>query len=59
MKKLLTTVLMIATMASAATVHYDQKRSNDKSVVKYTGKKSKATAISKPNHPNNALYNQK
>ncbi len=56
MKKLLTTVLMIATVASAATVHYDQKRTNDKSVVKYPGTKSKATAISKPNHPSNALY---
>ncbi len=58
MKKLLTTLLMITSIASAATVHYDQKKS-EKNTVHYDNAKTKSSAISKANHPHNSLYKKK
>jgi len=56
MKKLLITLLTIVTTSFAATVHYDQKSSTDKPVVKYDTVKAMNGTINKPNHPNNKLY---
>ncbi len=60
LKKLFSTVLIIASVASAATVHYDKRSENSKKdIVKYSAKKAKTTLSNKPNHPNNKLYNNK
>ena len=56
MKNLFTTLLIIASVSSASTVHYDQKSNNEKSIVKYSGTKSTLVSMSKPNHPSTDLY---
>ncbi len=60
LKKIFSILLVIASVASATTVHYD-KRSDDskKNVVKYSEKKVKTGLSSKANHPHNSLYNKK
>ncbi len=60
LKKVFSILLVIASVASAATVHYD-KRSDDskKNVVQYSNKKAKTGLSSKVNHPNNSLYGNK
>ncbi len=60
LKKIFSIMLVIASVASAATVHYDKRSDNNKkNVVKYSGKKAKAGSTTKVNHPNNSLYNNK
>ncbi len=60
LKKVFSILLVIASVASATTVHYDKRSDNSKKhVVKYSGKKAKSGLSTKANHPNNSLYGNK
>ncbi|DAB29838.1 MAG TPA: hypothetical protein CFH84_07255 [Sulfurimonas sp. UBA12504] len=58
MRKLLAGFYIMSALLSAQTVHYD-KADEKKEVVSYGKSETNEKNISKPNHPNNTLYEQK